>query len=84
MEEAGLIGRILKGDSLHIGGASAYANTSAVGPATQNAWDSGHPGQRWDYMYAYEDAIDKAGIEVAREKGETLAVSSYAQGTAPG
>lgn len=87
-KEAGLSEKFIKGHSLRIGGASAYANSSAAGAATAGFMGFWTSGARWDYMHADEDTLEKAGVAIAREKGGKLAtrsgaVSSYAQGSAP-
>lgn len=88
VEEAGLSGKFIKGHSLRIGGASAYDNSSTAGAATAGFMGFWTSGARWDYMHAYEDTLEKAGVAIARVKGSNLAVrpgavSSYSGGAAP-
>lgn len=53
VKEAGLSEKFMKGHSLLIGAASAYANSSAAGPATASFMGFWTSGARWDYMQAY-------------------------------
>lgn len=81
-------GAFIKGYSLRIGGATAYANSPYVGALTAGFMGLWTPRSRWDYMHAYEKPLQKSGISIGLEVGFRLAdratvVGAYASGKAP-
>lgn len=88
VREAGLTPDHMKGHSLRIGGATAYANSPSGGSVTSGFLGLWASGARWSYMHAYRRPLELAGLAVGKETVATLAtrpgpVRAYAQGTAP-
>lgn len=71
-----------------IDGAKAYPNSPSGGAINAGFLGLWASGARWAYMHAYRKSLWIAGVAVARETGDTLAmrpgpVAAYAQRNAP-
>lgn len=87
VKEAGPSPQHIKGHSLRIGGATAYAKSPEGGSITAGFLGLWASEARWTHMHAYRRPLELAGLAVARETGAKLAVTSglvgsYAQGNA--
>lgn len=88
VREAVLSQTHIKGHSLRIEGATAYANSTSGGAINAGFLGLWASGARCNYMDAYRRSLELAGLAVSRETGVVLAtrpgpVGTYAQDAAP-
>lgn len=88
IDHARLSNKVIKGHSLRIGGATAYANSAEGGALTAGFMGLWASGSRWTCIQAYERPLERAGVDIGIESimklsKRTAVLGTYAAGLAP-